>query len=242
MGKRNGFITLTTEIRNTLEVMAGLGCMGFECSEQSLKTIASWGKTKNFKPVRSVISPRYPAETLENILTDIGECQRCKLCKSRKNIVFGQGDPAARLVFVGEGPGAEEDQVGEPFVGEAGQLLTKIISAMKLRRDQVYICNVVKCRPPGNRNPEEDEIRACMPFLKRQIAAIRPEFICALGAVAAQAILKTDTTISKLRGRFHNYKGIKVMPTFHPAYLLRNPDKKREVWEDVQKIMKEYGV
>lgn len=145
-------------------------------------------------------------------------------------------------MFVGEGPGAEEDRAGEPFVGDAGQLLTKIISAMKLSRDQVYICNIVKCRPPGNRIPEEDEIRACMPFLKRQIAAIRPEFICALGAVAAQAILKTDTTISKLRGRFHNYKGIKVMPTFHPAYLLRNPDRKREVWEDVQKIMKEYGV
>jgi len=245
MGKRNGFIALTADVKNTLEIMAGLGCMGFECSQQSLKTIAGWGKTKRLKADRSIMPPRYPAEkaeTLENILADIGECKRCKLCKSRSRVVFGQGDAKARLVFVGEGPGAEEDRAGEPFVGDAGQLLTKIISAMKLSRDQVYICNIVKCRPPGNRIPEEDEIRACMPFLKRQIAAIRPEFICALGAVAAQAILKTDTTISKLRGRFHNYKGIKVMPTFHPAYLLRNPDRKREVWEDVQKIMKEYGV
>jgi DNA polymerase len=154
--------------------------------------------------------------------------------------VFGSGHAAAKLVFVGEGPGFEEDQKGEPFVGAAGQLLTRIIAAINLSRRQVYICNIIKCRPPGNRNPETDEIEACLPFLERQIAAIQPDIICALGKFAAQTLLHSDVPISRLRGRFYDYNGIKLLPTYHPAYLLRNPDKKREVWEDMKMLMKEY--
>jgi DNA polymerase len=185
---------------------------------------------------------RESGETLDAIRRDIGDCRRCRLSKTRKRIVFGAGNPHARLVFVGEGPGYDEDLSGEPFVGEAGQLLTKIILAMKLTREEVYICNVIKCRPPGNRNPEADEIKTCAPFLKRQIAAVKPEFVCALGTFAAQNLLKTAEPISRLRGKFYDYKGIQVMPTFHPAYLLRNPSKKREVWEDVQKVMRGLGI
>ena len=143
-------------------------------------------------------------------------------------------------MFIGEGPGVEEDRKGQPFVGAAGQLLTRIIEAIKLSRNQVYICNIIKCRPPENRNPEPDEIITCFPFLERQIAAIQPDFIIALGTFAAQALLGTTTPISRLRGRFHEYKGIKVVPTYHPAYLLRSPDKKRDVWEDMKMLMKEY--
>ena len=152
--------------------------------------------------------------------------------------MFGEGSPNAQVVFVGEGPGFDEDKCGQPFVGAAGQLLTKIIAAMGLTRETVYIGNIVKCRPPNNRNPEAEEIRQCLPFLKRQLAAINPRVICALGSVAARALLETGTPISRLRGRFYEFSGIPVMPTFHPAYLLRNPEKKREVWEDVQQIMK----
>lgn len=175
-------------------------------------------------------------ETLDTIRTDLGDCRRCKLCSGRRNIVFGSGTPQTKLVFVGEGPGADEDAQGLPFVGAAGQLLTKIIEAIQLTRDQVYICNVVKCRPPSNRTPEDDEIAACSPFLFRQIESIRPQVICCLGAVAAKTILGTKTAVGKLRGQFHDYRGIQVMPTWHPAYLLRNPAAKRDVWDDVKKI------
>ena len=175
-------------------------------------------------------------ESLDSIRSDLGDCRRCKLCSGRTNIVFGSGTPHAKLVFVGEGPGADEDAQGLPFVGAAGQLLTKIIEAIQLTRDQVYICNIVKCRPPSNRTPEEDEIAACSPFMFRQIESIRPRAICCLGAVAAQTVLGTKTAVGKLRGRFHDYHGIQVMPTWHPAYLLRNPAAKRDVWEDVRKI------
>jgi DNA polymerase len=175
-------------------------------------------------------------ETLDVIRTDLGDCRRCKLCSGRTNIVFGSGTSQTQLVFVGEGPGADEDAQGLPFVGAAGQLLTKIIEAIQLTRDQVYICNVVKCRPPSNRTPEDDEIAACSPFLFRQIESIRPRVICCLGAVAAQTVLGTKTAVGKLRGRFHDYRGIQVMPTWHPAYLLRNPAAKRHVWDDVRKI------
>ena len=175
-------------------------------------------------------------ETLEEIRTDLGDCKRCKLCSTRTNIVFGSGDSQARLVFVGEGPGADEDLEGLPFVGRAGQLLTKIIEAIRLTRDQVYICNVVKCRPPNNRFPEPDEVAACSPFLLRQLESIRPSVICCLGAAAAQTILQTKAPIGRLRGRFHDCLGTKVMPTFHPSYLLRNPEAKRDVWEDMKKV------
>ena len=175
-------------------------------------------------------------ETLDEIRTDLGDCKRCKLCSTRTNIVFGSGDSKARLVFVGEGPGADEDLEGLPFVGRAGQLLTKIIEAIRLTRDQVYICNVVKCRPPNNRFPEPDEVAACSPFLLRQLESIRPTVICCLGAAAAQTILQTKAPIGRLRGRFHDCLGTKVMPTFHPSYLLRNPEAKRDVWEDMKKV------
>jgi len=177
---------------------------------------------------------------LQDIRLDLGDCQRCRLAKDRKNIVFGAGNSAAKLVFVGEGPGFEEDQQGEPFVGPAGQLLNKIIAAIRLTRAQVYICNIVKCRPPRNRNPQPDEIKTCFQFLERQIAAIRPDLICALGTIAAQTLLNTAEPISRLRGRFHDYKGIRLLATYHPAYLLRNPERKRDVWEDMKMLMKEY--
>ena len=160
--------------------------------------------------------------TLEQVREELGECTRCRLSNGRTNIVFGVGNPKADLVFVGEAPGADEDAQGEPFVGRAGQLLTRIIEAMGLRREDVYICNVIKCRPPGNRTPQPDEIAACEPFLLGQLRAIQPQFICALGGPAAQTLLKTKEGITKLRGRFFDFHGIPLMPTFHPAYLLRN--------------------
>ncbi len=164
-------------------------------------------------------------------------CDRCKLhTLGRKQVVFGVGNPDADLMFVGEAPGADEDQQGEPFVGRAGQLLTKIIEAIGLQRGDVYIANVIKCRPPGNRNPEPDEVERCQPFLFRQIDAIKPKVIVALGKFAAQCLLQTSDPITRLRGRSYNYRGATLIPTFHPAYLLRNPSSKREVWEDMKKV------
>jgi uracil-DNA glycosylase len=178
------------------------------------------------------------AETLEDIKTDIGPaCTRCKLCTlGRSQIVFGVGHAKARLMFVGEAPGEDEDKKGEPFVGRAGQLLTKIIEAIGMTRDQVYIANVIKCRPPGNRNPEPDEVASCEPFLFRQIDVIQPKVIVPLGKFAAQCLLKTMDPITRLRGRQFEYRGAVLIPTFHPAYLLRNPSAKREVWEDMKKV------
>ena len=181
---------------------------------------------------------RAKAETLEEIQKDLGDCTRCRLHKGRKNIVFGKGNPQARLVFVGEGPGHEEDLQGEPFVGAAGQLLTRIIQAIRMARKDVYICNIVKCRPPDNRTPFPDEVATCRSFLVRQLKAIRPCVICALGATAAQALLNTNEPITKLRGRIHLYQGIPLVPTYHPAFILRNPTRKRDVWEDIQTVQK----
>jgi uracil-DNA glycosylase family 4 len=178
------------------------------------------------------------AKVLALIKEEIGpDCSRCKLhTLGRKQVVFGVGNPSADLMFVGEAPGADEDEQGEPFVGRAGQLLTKIIEAIGLERDDVYIANVIKCRPPGNRNPEPDEVERCQPFLFRQIDAIKPKVIVALGKFAAQALLQTTDPITRLRGRTFKYRGATLIPTFHPAYLLRNPSSKREVWEDMKKV------
>lgn len=176
---------------------------------------------------------------LNKICESMAGCRLCGLGKIRRNLVFGDGNPRAKLVFVGEAPGADEDEQGLPFVGRAGQLLTKIIEAMGLNRKDVYICNILKCRPPQNRNPLPEEIAVCEPFLKQQLKSISPQIICALGTFAAKTLLKTEAPISVLRGRFHSYEGIKLMPTYHPAYLLRNPSAKKTVWEDVQLIMKE---
>jgi DNA polymerase len=178
--------------------------------------------------------------SLEELRAEIGDCQRCKLCSGRTNIVFGVGNPHAKLMFVGEGPGRDEDLQGEPFVGRAGQLLTDIITkGMGFKREDVYIANVVKCRPPENRNPEPDEVAACEPFLKKQIDLVRPDIIVGLGKFAVQTLLQSKAPISKLRGNWHRYHGIKLMPTFHPAYLLRNPGDKKLVWEDIKKVIKE---
>jgi len=176
--------------------------------------------------------------TLDDVRQELGDCKRCPLHLTRRNLVFGEGNPSAGLVFIGEAPGEEEDLQGRPFVGRAGQLLTRIIEAMGFERQDVYICNILKCRPPRNRNPKQEEMETCEPFLIQQIEAIRPKVICALGSFAARRILQTDVPITVLRGKFHEFRGVRVMPTYHPAYLLRNPDAKKQVWEDVQLIMK----
>jgi len=217
---------LIDEFQHSLRTMSAAGWRGFDCSPQTLDRVRAWTRP----------------DALAGIRADLGDCRRCKLCATRTTIVFGEGNPQARLVFVGEGPGAEEDRQGLPFVGEAGQLLTRIIEAITLSRNQVYICNVVKCRPPGNRNPESDEIAACRPFLQRQLAAIGPEFVCALGAIAAQTLLDTKEPITRLRGRFFTMGAGQVLCTYHPAYLLRNPAKKADVWEDMKMLMRAMGV
>ena len=181
-------------------------------------------------------------DTLLKVREDLGDCKRCKLHKTRKNIVFADGGPKAELVFVGEGPGADEDAQGLPFVGRAGKLLTQMIEAMGLRRQDVYICNVVKCRPPENRLPEKDEISECSPFLFRQLDVINPKVIVCLGACAAQTLLQTNRGISQFRGQWLDFRGRKLMATYHPAYLLRNPSAKGEVWKDLQKVMAVLGL
>ncbi len=190
--------------------------------------------TALFDPVPANVN-----ETLEDIRRDLGDCRRCKLWSTRTNIVFGEGNPKAELMFIGEAPGADEDASGQPFVGRAGQLLTKMIEAIDLKREDVYIANTLKSRPPGNRNPEPDETSACIPFAYRQIAAIRPKLIVTLGNPATQGLLETKVGITRIRGTFQDYPrdpSIKILPTFHPAYLLRSPDKKREAWEDMKKV------
>lgn len=193
---------------------------------------------------REVVAPPAPVvldESLDAIRDDLGDCRRCKLCEARKNIVFGDGPPRVELMFVGEGPGADEDAQGLPFVGAAGQLLNKIIVAMGLTREEVYIGNIVKCRPPGNRTPEEDEVRACSPFILRQIHSIKPRVVCALGLTAAQTLASSREPMGRMRGKLREITlgghTTMFMATYHPAYLLRSPEKKKDVWEDVQKVM-----
>jgi DNA polymerase len=193
-------------------------------------------------PALPVDQPADRAASLAAVAAELQGCTRCKLCETRKTIVVGEGNPQAELVFVGEGPGEQEDLQGRPFVGKAGQLLDRMIEAMGLTREQVYICNVVKCRPPGNRNPEPDEIEACSPFLQRQLEILKPKVVVALGKFAAQRLLQTETPITRLRGSFKPYRGAKLMPTYHPAYLLRNPDSKREAWADLQAVARELGI
>jgi DNA polymerase len=245
------FAALLAEVRHSLTTLAGKGCPGFDVAPDSLEKVMRWGQAQ--RPQASAGSTGRMGDPvagrgkdLPGIRANLGDCHRCGLAEGRRNIVFGSGDASARLVFVGEGPGQDEDLSGEPFVGPAGELLTKIIAAMGLTREAVYICNVVKCRPPKNRLPKPEEIAVCLPFLKAQLRAIKPAVICTLGACASQTLLETDQAISRLRGRFHAYAhspgkgggGCQVMPTFHPAYLLRNPQAKRDVWADMQKIMK----
>ena len=183
-----------------------------------------------------------PGETLLQVREDLGDCTRCKLHRTRNKIVFGDGSSQAQLVFVGEGPGADEDAQGLPFVGRAGKLLTQMIEAMGLQRRDVYICNVVKCRPPGNRQPEGDEVESCSPFLFRQLDVIKPKVIVCLGATAFQTLLQSNRSISHFRGQWLDFRGYKMLPTYHPAYLLRNPAAKADVWKDLQKVMAELGL
>jgi len=177
-------------------------------------------------------------DTLDAIREDLGDCQRCGLGVSRKELVYGVGNPNARLVLVGEAPGREEDQKGAPFVGEAGRLLNRILQAMGMQREDVYICNVLKCRPPDNRDPQPDEVATCEAFLIRQIAAIKPQVIIGLGRFAVHSLLKSKVPISRIRGEWQSYHGIPLMPTYHPAYLLRNPEGKRDVWEDMKEVLR----
>jgi len=207
------------DLKSYLEYLKGMGITSLPLSENIPE-----------KVIRSEIL------TLAEVRKELGDCKRCKLHRTRKTIVFGEGNEKAGLMFIGEGPGYDEDVQGRPFVGKAGQLLTKIIESINLSREEVYIANIVKCRPPQNRNPEPDEIQSCNPFLMSQIRVIQPKIICALGTFSAQTLLKTDTKISALRGKLFDLEGSKVIPTYHPAFLLRNPERKREVWEDMKKI------
>jgi uracil-DNA glycosylase len=210
---------MISDLKSYLEYLKGMGISSLRASESnSEKTVSS------------------EILTLAEVRKELGDCKRCKLYRARRTIVFGEGNDKAELMFIGEGPGYDEDVQGRPFVGRAGQLLTKIIESINLPRQEVYITNIVKCRPPQNRNPEPDEIQSCNPFLMKQITVIQPKIICALGTFSAQTLLKTDTKITALRGKLFDLEGIKVIPTYHPAFLLRNPERKREVWEDMKKI------
>lgn len=220
-------------LRDHLKYYRDLGVAG-------ITTDAKWreraGAAPSPAPGTAHMAPA-PSTDLDAIRSLIGDCTRCKLhTLGRQMIVFGSGNPNADLMFVGEAPGSDEDEQGVPFVGRAGQLLTKIIEAIGLKRDDVYIANVIKCRPPGNRNPEPDEVATCEPFLFQQIDLIKPKVIVALGTFAAHTLLKTDVPISRIRGKLHDYRGAQLIPTFHPAYLLRSPERKREVWEDMKLV------
>lgn len=240
---------LPEQIRLRVEYLKGQG-LDYALDTPELRELMD-GATAPPTPILPVEPPprpgshasEDPASALQAIRDEIGECTRCRLCEKRTQIVFGAGNPKARLMFVGEGPGEEEDKQGIPFVGRAGQLLTDIITkGMGLRREEVYIANVVKCRPPNNRTPQTDEMATCSPFLRGQIHAVRPEVLVTLGAPAAHTLLQVDTAISKIRGTWHRFEGIPLMPTFHPSYLLRNPSAKKDVWEDIRKVLSKLGL
>lgn len=245
---QGGSIELIDAIRAQVEHQQSLAVLGFPAATSDPMPTPPPTPAKSAAVVAESSDPQTVAtisgsSSLEELRADIGDCQRCKLAPGRTNLVFGVGNPKARLVFVGEAPGHDEDLRGEPFVGRAGQLLTEIITkGMRIPREDVYICNVIKCRPPGNRNPEPDEVASCEPFLLRQLEIIGPDVIVALGKFAAQTLLREKTPITKLRGRWFDYHGIRLMPTFHPAYLLRNPAEKRVVWEDIQQVMAVLGM
>jgi DNA polymerase len=251
---------IINDLKNYMEFQESMGVKSVHAEKavtQDSPPVVSEKKERGTEPMpktttaidQDIITIEGPADlfdakvmTLEEIREEIGECTRCRLHEGRTNLVFGEGNPRARLVFVGEGPGRDEDMQGKPFVGRSGQLLTKIIQAMGLKREDVYICNVVKCRPPNNRTPEQSEMDTCEQFLFKQIRFIKPEVIVCLGATAAKSILKTKDSLGSLRGKFHMYSGSKLMVTYHPAALLRNPHFKKPAWEDMQVVMKELGL
>lgn len=225
---------LTSELRETLAAARSQFEYLSELGIENQKT----GLPETCKPQLYIETQEALTETLDSILDDLGDCQNCGLAASRTKLVYGVGNPNARLVMVGEAPGREEDLKGVPFVGEAGQLLDRILLAMGMQREDVYICNVLKCRPPSNRDPQPEEVATCEAFLMRQIAAIRPQVIVGLGRFAVHTLLKTKDPISRLRGEWQSYQGIPLMPTYHPAYLLRNPEGKRDVWEDMKEVLR----
>lgn len=233
-----------TNLRGAIQLLESLERSGITHIGRHRTTQAAWPDADAIAASTTPPAPGHASgDSLELLGAEVAACQRCaELCCGRTQTVFGVGNPFARLCFLGEAPGADEDKQGEPFVGRAGQLLTKIIEACTLTRQEVYILNVLKCRPPGNRNPAPDEVENCREFLDRQLALIKPEFICCLGAVAARTLLGTELPIGRLRGQFFDYHGIQVMCTYHPAYLLRNPAAKKEVWEDMKMLMRKMGV
>jgi len=257
-GERDELRTLVAQLRTNIAARGRSGLLGVAMTPGASKKPAAAGAVPSppaqpsASPQPVTMKPSEPQEPqrdddrdpsaprgaagLQLVREELGDCKRCKLCATRTNIVFGVGNPDSHLVFVGEAPGADEDAQGEPFVGKAGQLLTKMIEAMGYARGDVYICNVLKCRPPGNRNPEPDEVASCEPFLKKQLGAIRPRMIVALGKFAVQCLLRDDSPISRLRGNLRTYEGIPLMPTFHPAYLLRDPSKKKLAWDDLKAV------
>lgn len=246
MSERDELLTLARQLKERVAWLERGGVIGVPRPTVAKRaaTVAATAARAATAPlvaltVEEKASGRFGGRGLALVREEMGDCVRCKLSGGRQNIVYGAGSAEASLVFIGEAPGADEDRTGEPFVGAAGQLLTKMIEAMGFARADVYICNILKCRPPGNRNPEPDEIAACEPFLKRQLAALRPRVMVGLGKFATQCLLHSDAPISRLRGRFHTYEGVPLMPTFHPAFLLRNPSAKREVWEDLKLVMAE---
>ncbi len=253
---RKELLEIVSEVRTHVEYQRALGMKTLEvpppgpagtrtpsAAAPSVRPEAADAGASAASTAASAVASSAVPVTLDAVREEIGDCRRCKLFKGRKTIVFGEGNPKASVVFMGEGPGFEEDQQGRPFVGPAGQLLTDIIEkGMKLKRADVYICNIVKCRPPGNRNPEPDEVDACIGFVKRQIAAIKPSVIVTLGNVPTQNLLGTKQGITRLRGSWQVYEGILVMPTFHPSYLLRSPGDKKLVWEDIKMVMEKLGM
>ncbi len=220
-------LNLIEGLTSYLHFLSDMGCTGFNCSKESLKIVESLS-TNN--------------ETLDGIESEIKNCTLCGLSLKRTNIIFGTGNHKARLIFIGGAPDENDDKNGTPFTGAPGDLLTNIIKSIKLTRADLYLCTLVKCFPHGGKKPTPKEIKTCLPFLKRQIKAVKPEFICTLGETAAQTLLNTGEPLSMLRGRFHDYNGIKLIPTYHPSHLLKNPVDKRPVWEDMKKLIKEYNM
>lgn len=237
-------VNIAENIKTILEFYQAMGIerIPFNCSDELLVTSNELKdkKNKNLSLV-TCHSSLEKKTTLKELRDEIGDCQRCKLSKGRKNIVFGEGSVDAKIIFIGEGPGEDEDIQGRPFVGKAGQLLTKLIEKMGFKREDVYIGNIVKCRPPFNRDPEEDEINACSPFIKKQAEIISPKVIVSLGRISTQTLIGLKIPIGKLRGKFYLFENIPLMPTFHPSYLLRNPKDKWLVWEDAQKVLERLG-
>jgi uracil-DNA glycosylase family 4 len=237
MDTREELIDLLSQIKKQLLQSQEIGLDVPTLSSHSLHYLR-----EGLQLERETLKENFYCNSLKELEHFINDCDKCRLSKERKNIVFGEGSPHARLVFVGEAPGMDEDLTGKPFVGQAGRLLTDIIKAMGLTRDEVYICNIIKCHPPRNRDPERDEIEMCLPFLETQLSLIQPEIICAIGRISAQSLVREDFKITRERGQWQSFRGIPLMPTYHPAYLLRYPQAKKDVWDDMQQIMKKLGL